>query len=110
MSKQRFGGLKHGPVKGPLRSKPKKMACGGKVTKMADGGPVYGAPTGTAAPGNTTRRRPRVGDKSGDTHLLNPKARTPSRPPRKKSSGHEGSVFRDYRGVNGVVDDAVKGK
>ena len=83
-----------------------KYADGGKVTKQERN---FGAPIGgTPAPGSTTRQRPKVGDKSSDTRLLNPKKRTPSKPAPKKTSG--GSVRRDYRGVNGVVDDAVKGK
>lgn len=81
-----------------------------KAKKMADGGPVYGAPMGTPPPGGTTRKRPKVGDKSSDTSRLNPKKRTPSKPPVKSGNGHEGSVYRDYRGTMGVVDDAVKGK
>ena len=76
---------------------------------MADGGLVYGAPLSTPKPGSTTRKRPKPGDRSGDTSRLNPKKRTPSAPP-KKSSNSEGSTFRDYRGVDGAVEDAVKGK
>lgn len=101
MSKQRFGGLKHGPC--PDGPRPKKMA---------DGGPVrsYGAPIdGTPKPGTSTRRRPKPGDKSGDTRLLNPKRRGYSPEPPKKG-GNEVSTYRDYRGVDGAVDDAVKGK
>jgi len=88
---------------GRNRPKGKKMADGGKVKS-------YGAPIdGTPKPGGSTRKRPQVGDKSGDTRLLNPKKRTPSKPPVKKKKP-SGSTYRDYRGVDGVVEDAQKGK
>ena len=86
-----------------------KYANGGQVKCMADGGPVYGAPLSTPKPGGTTRKRPKVGDRSGDTSRLNPKKRTPSAPPKKPATS-PGSVRRDYRGVDGAVEDAVKGK
>jgi hypothetical protein len=71
--------------------------------------PKYGAPLSTPKPGGTTRKRPKVGDKSNDERLLNPKERTPSKPPEKKKDP-EGSTFRDYRGIDGAVEDAEKGK
>ena len=96
----------------------KCYADGGKVKKpkmkppqkMADGGPVHGAPLSTPKPGGTTRRRPKPGDVSPDRSRLNPKKRTPSAPPKKKDPNARGSAFRDYRGVDGAVEDAVKGK
>lgn len=69
----------------------------------------HGAPLSTPEPGGTTRKRPKVGDKSGDERLKNPKKRTPSKPPEKKKDP-EGSTFRDYRGIEGVLEDAEKGK
>lgn len=96
-----------------MKRKPAKYGCGGKVIKSyQDGGKVksYGAPLSTPPPGQTTRQRPKVGDKSSDTSRLNPKQRTPSKPPAAPKKGNEGSTFRDYRGVDGVVEDAVKGK
>lgn len=124
MSKQRFGGLKHGPVDSDLRGKPiadkviaerkplprKPMPAPerAKPRKMADGGVVYGSPLSTPKPGGTTHRRPKVGDRSPDTHLLNPKRR--SSPSPSKKEGSKGSTYRDYRGVDGAVDDAEKGK
>lgn len=72
---------------------------------MADGGLVYGAPTSTPKPGGTTKKRPKVGDKSGDKRLLNPKKRTPSKPASKKKKA-SGSAFRDYRGTRGAIKDA----
>lgn len=77
-----------------------------KAVGMADGGVVHGAPMETPAPGGTTRKRPKVGDKSDDTHLLTPrKPRKPSKPPASKPAP-SGSVFRDYRGNEGLIDDA----
>lgn len=82
----------------PGRNRPKKGE------KMADGGKVHGAPMSTPKPGGTTRKRPKVGDKSGDTRLLNPKKRTPSKPAKKP--GSKATVFRDYRGTEGAIEDA----
>jgi hypothetical protein len=125
VTKQRFGGLKHGPVDSGLRGKPiadkviaerkplprKPLPAPerAKPKKMADGGVVYGSPLSTPKPGGTTHRRPKVGDRSPDTRLLHPKKRGPSSAPPKKG-GSGGSTYRDYRGVDGAVDDAEKGK
>jgi len=87
----------------------------------------YGAPIGgTPKPGGTTRKRPKVGDK--DPNWVKPeKGGKPKKietenPPggpktpgakkdkKNKSPGGEGSTFRDYRGTDGVVEDANKGK
>ena len=87
-----------------------KYANGGQVKCYADGGPVYGAPMSTPKPGGTTRKRPKPGDASSDKSRLKPKKRTPSAPPKKKDPNNTGSTFRDYRGVDGAVEDAVKGK
>lgn len=77
-----------------------------KAVGMADGGKVHGAPMGTPAPGSTTRKRPKVGDKSDDTRLLNPRPpSTPSKPPTKKKPGY---ISRDYRGTKGAIEDAEK--
>lgn len=82
-----------------------------KGKKMADGGIVhYGAPLSTPKPGGTTRKRPKVGDKSSDTHLRGPQKQPSSSKPKKPPAKGTGSVFRDYRGTKGAVDDAVKGK
>ena len=85
----------------------------------------YGAPIGgTAKPGKTTRKRPKVGDKDKGWKKPEkggkPKRITTENPPGgpstpgakkdKKSSGSKGSTFRDYRGVEGVLEDAQKGK
>lgn len=69
----------------------------------------YGAPLATPKPGQTKRKRPKVGDRSGDDHLRHPKKRTPSKP-EANEDGYKGSAFRDYRGVDGAVEDAEKGK
>ena len=114
------GGKVEKPMKPPQTGgKPKRITTknppggphtpGAKKKKMADGGRVYGAPMSTPKPGGTTRKRPKVGDRSGDTSRLNPKKRTPSAPP-KKPAKSPGSARRDYRGVDGAVEDAVRGK
>lgn len=75
------------------------------------GSKSYGAPLSTPKPGGTTKKRPKVGDKSPDNHLRNPKQRTPSKPEKTAPEPNgEGSAFRDYRGVDGAVEDAEKGK
>lgn len=103
--------------------KPKKITTPGKPgdtgpgganpardrKKMADGGKVYGAPIdGTRKP-STTRKRPKVGDKDPNYKPRKPRKTPPPTkpPPAKKPSG---STFRDYRGVDGAVEDAQKGK
>ena len=69
--------------------------------------PSYGAPLSTPKPGRKGPPRPKVGDKSDDTHLLDkPKKRTPSKPPVKKDKKDSGSKFRDWRGTEGQIDDA----
>lgn len=83
----------------------------------------YGAPIGgTPKPGGTTRNRPQPGDK--DPNWKRPeKGKKPEKiktkkPPggpkapgaKKKSPGGKGSTFRDYRGNEGVLEDAYKGK
>lgn len=81
-----------------------------RVPNKADGGPVreHGAPIGgTPAPGGSTRNRPRPGDR--DPNFKKKKKRrpsTPSAPPAKPKPGSGGSTFRDYRGSEGVIDDA----
>jgi hypothetical protein len=83
----------------------------------------YGAPIGgTPKPGGTTRKRPKVGDKDSGWKKPEkggkPKKIKTENPPggpktpgaKKKSPGGEGSTFRDYRGTEGVVEDANKGK
>lgn len=76
-----------------------------KAVGMADGGKVHGAPMGTPPPGGTTRKRPKVGDKSGDTRLLNPrKPPTSSKPAAPK--GPKATVTRDWRGTKGAIKDA----
>ena len=89
---------------GPHTPGAKKMK---KPKKMADGGRVYGAPTSTPAPGGTTRVRPKVGDTSSDNRLRNPRKRTSSKIASKPVAA---TARRDYRGVKGAVDDAVRGK
>jgi hypothetical protein len=73
--------------------------------KMADGGKVYGAPMSTPKPGGTTRKRPKVGDKSDDTRLLNPRKPPSSSKPESKPAS-PATVRRDYRGTKGAIEDA----
>lgn len=81
----------------------------------------YGAPTSPPVPGQTTRKRPKPGDKD-------PNYKKPTRPPSRKKPEKEGAGRRtpaakppkkddspgynrrDYRGVDGAVEDAEKGK
>lgn len=78
-----------------------------KAVGMADGGAVHGAPMSTPKPGGTIRKRPKVGDKSKDTRLLNPrKPPTSSKPTAPK--GRKATVTRDYRGTKGAIADAEK--
>lgn len=76
-----------------------------KRVKKADGGKVHGAPMGTPKPGGTTRQRPKVGDKDP-----NYKPRKPRKPPTsskpKPKPGSKATVFRDYRGTKGAIEDA----
>ena len=90
-----------------------------KVHKYANGGIVHGAPLSTPAPGSTKRTRPKPGDKDPNYKPKKPapkqpsKAPAPKKPapkPKAKPKSGTGSTFRDYRGVDGVVDDAMKGK
>jgi len=80
----------------------------------------HGAPIDRPKPGQTTRKRPQVGDK--DPNYKPPAAapKRPKRPPspkkppdtakRKKPDADPGYNRRDYRGVDGAVEDAEKGK
>lgn len=71
----------------------------------------HGAPLHTPKPGGTTRDRPKVGDKDPDhkpdtgRKRRPPDPRAPKKPAKKPSYPH-----RDYRGVDGAVEDAEKGK
>jgi len=117
---------KRKPMKKPESGgKPKRITTPGKPgdtgpgganparnrKKMADGGKVHGSPLSTPKPGGTTRKRPKVGDKDPNYKPRKPrKPPTSSKPKTPKKPGSGGSTFRDYRGVDGAVDDAVKGK
>lgn len=88
-------------IKDPIAKSKHKLQ---RVKKKADGGKVHGSPLSTPRPGSTTRKRPKVGDKSGDTHLLNPgPPRSRKKAPTKKKRAF---ISRDYRGVDGAVEDA----
>lgn len=83
----------------------------------------YGAPTGTPKPGGTSRKRPKPGDKDPNW----PKPKKGPKPERIKPKGPpggpgtpgakgtypkkdkpKGSTFRDYRGIEGVLEDAQR--
>lgn len=66
----------------------------------------HGAPLETPKPGQTTRKRPKVGDKDPTPRKKSTRQPTSSKPvEEKKKTG--GPVFRDYRGTRGVIDDAT---
>ena len=116
------GGLvkKRKPMKPPEKGgTPKRITTPGKPgdtgpgganpardrKKMADGGKVHGAPMSTPKPGGTTRKRPKVGDKSDDTRLLNPRKPPSSSKPASKPTS-PATTRRDYRGTRGAIEDA----
>lgn len=85
-------------------------------SKRSGDAKAYGAPTSTPKPGQTTRKRPKVGDKDPNYKPPSKKPkkegaarRTPAAKPPKKDDGVDYNR-RDYRGVDGAVEDAEKGK
>lgn len=72
--------------------------------KYADGGKVYGAPMDRPT-NSSDKGRPKVGDKDP-----NYKPRKPRKPPTsskpKAKPGGRATVFRDYRGTKGAIEDA----
>ena len=116
------GGLvkKRKPMKPPEKGgTPKRITTPGKPgdtgpgganpardrKKMADGGKVYGAPMSTPKPGGTTRKRPKVGDKDPNYKPSKPRKPPTSSKPKPKP-GSKATVFRDYRGTKGAIEDA----
>jgi len=78
-------------------------------SKQSEKSNHYGPPLSTPKPGGTTRKRPKPGDKDPDYKKPAKKKRAPSKPTTKKPSKPSYNK-RDYRGVDGAVDDANKGK
>lgn len=71
----------------------------------------YGAPLSTPKPGQTTRKRPQVGDK--DPNYKKPSGEKKTVRPKNPATVNKRAPDyprRDYRGVDGAVEDAEKGK
>lgn len=68
----------------------------------------YGSPLSTPKPGGTTRKRPKPGDKDPN---YSPEASKPKPRPKPEAAKRKKPDYnkRDYRGVDGAVDDAEKG-
>jgi hypothetical protein len=69
----------------------------------------HGAPLSTPKPGGTKRKRPKVGDKDPSYKKKAKRRKRPveSKPSPEKKPVRGGPVFRDYRGTEGVIDDAT---
>ena len=85
------------------------------ASRSKHSGPVrsYGTPTERPVPGETTRKRPRVGDKDPNYKPPKKEARKPrpKKPVAKKPKGPQagaGSKFRDWRGTRGAIEDAER--
>jgi len=102
-----------GIVKGAKPGNAKQHKGTSSTKNMADGGKAkaYGAPMGpTPKPGGTTRVRPKVGDKDPNYKPKKPSNRKPASSSPAKKKKPSASAFRNYRGVDGAVEGAQRGK
>jgi hypothetical protein len=72
----------------------------------------YGSPLSTPKPGGTTRSRPKPGDRDPNYKPEAKKPRRPANPKPPETAKRKKPDYpsRDYRGVDGAVEDAEKGK